>query len=33
MKRSSMRSLLSWLDPGKHPRVVIGPKTWLRARR
>ena len=25
----SMATLWSWVDPAKHPRVVIGPSTWL----
>jgi L,D-peptidoglycan transpeptidase YkuD (ErfK/YbiS/YcfS/YnhG family) len=27
--RSSMRSLLRWMAPGAHPRIVIGKARWL----
>ncbi|HET8970045.1 MAG TPA: L,D-transpeptidase family protein, partial [Candidatus Nanopelagicales bacterium] len=29
----AMRSTLTWLDPAEHPRIVIGPRHWLRRHR
>ena len=27
--RRQMRAVLRWMDPGAHPRIVIGPRHWL----
>ena len=28
---SRMRSILRWLNPSRHPRIIIGPAAWLNA--
>jgi L,D-peptidoglycan transpeptidase YkuD (ErfK/YbiS/YcfS/YnhG family) len=32
ISRAGMTAVLRWLDPAQHPRIVMGPTSWLATR-